>query len=535
MLTRLLSRRVPDWIPTELELRQWAHSEWIEYQAWLFRHDFLTLHDWQNLRAQALAWGRSAPLISVITPVYNTEPAQLRECARSVLTQAYPRWEWRLVDDASTRADTQAALRELATQDPRIHLARLDCNQGICGATNHALRAAQGDFVAFLDHDDRLSPAALFWVADCVRQRPSVDVLYSDRDMLSPHGHRFMHLFKPGWSPETLLSGNYLFHLAVYRRALIHALGGLRADYEGSQDFDLILRAADQTLNVAHIARVLYHWRQHEGSIALAENSKTYTFSAGLRALHDTAQRRGLRAEVSENPQLWRGNYRLHLAPPAAPPALVRVDANRPYAAQLHDWHHNVRPEATDFVLIMAEGIEYTAAAIAELLGWMQIHAVGMVTGKLVDSAGTLLHAGLVLRPSGIPLALYQGHAETTPGYLGVTAMARNVAVPHPYCCAVRRELWQALGGLDATYSGPHALLDLALRAAEHGWRVVYQPFACCRVPGHLPALLPAHWPPEDARQFATRWASRLAIGDPYYNPWLTLELADMGLDLSLR
>jgi O-antigen biosynthesis protein len=135
--------------------------------------------------------------------------------------------------------------------------------------------------VAFLDHDDRLAPEALFYMAAVLRQNDSIDILYSDRDSLSLNNTRFLHLCKPDWSPETLLSGNYLFHLVVYRRSLLDALGGLRAETEGSQDYDLILRAAEKNPKIHHVSRILYHWRQHPESIAFAHNVKEYVYQAG--------------------------------------------------------------------------------------------------------------------------------------------------------------------------------------------------------------------------------------------------------------
>lgn len=506
--------------PTERELRQWACCEWVEYQAWVFHHGFPTLHDWRLQRREALRMG--GPLISILTPVYNTAPNQLRECARGVLTQTYPHWEWRVVDDGGDRAETAQVLAELAGWDRRFKIHRAADNQGICGATNQALGLARGAFCAFLDHDDRLAPDALFHLAAHLRAAPDTDIVYSDRDMISPQGARFMHLFKPDWSPETLLSGNYCFHLMAYRRELLRDLGGLRAAYEGSQDFDLLLRATDQARGVGHIPRVLYHWRQHPESIALDVDSKSYTFAAGIRALEDTLSRRGLRGRVEENPLLWRGNYRVRLEPSSGQVAVVSVNLDETYAEALTQ-----ADRQAEFWLLVDRNLTWDGQAVNEMLGWMQIEAVGLVTAKILDGAGHLIHGGLVHRPSGTPLAIYAGEPADTPSYLGSTAIARNVSAPHPGACLIRRAAWEKLGGTQ--YQGPHGLLDFALRAAEQGIRTVYQPFAEFRVSGSPPAAA-EQWP--ERERFANDWARWLAQGDPYYNRWLTLDLADMGLEL---
>jgi len=514
--------------PTETDLKRWAVSEWIEYQAWLFHHSFLTLHEWHQLRANSLRWKQS-PFISVVTPVFNTEPRHLRECIYSVQTQAYSHWEMCLIDDGSDRTETLACLQALVDTDPRLRWQRLPHNQGICHATNHALAMVHGEYVAFLDHDDRLAADALYHVAETLRRFPETDIVYSDRDMLSPEGFRYMHLLKPDWSPETLLSGNYLFHLVVYRRSLLEKLGGVRPTLEGSQDYDLILRATDTQPQVRHIPKVLYHWRQHGQSIALEPNVKEYTFLAGLRALEETLARRSLHGTVSENSTLWRGNYRVQLTPfPSSCYHLENLPTFCNYAQQIN--HVLTTNPQIEYLVILGPGVQpLTEEAIPELVSWLQIAEVGMVTGKVLDSQDRLLHAGLVQRPQGLPLPVYENFPEETAGYLAVTASIRNVSAPHPACCVLRRSVWQRLEGFDTRYAGSHALLDFALRALTLGFRTVYTPFARF---GAQDWPYSEMWLETDVHLFTERWATWLNQGDPYYNSHLTLELADMGLNL---
>jgi len=513
--------------PTEAELKRWACSDWIEYQAWLFHHGFLTLHDWQQLRDKALSW-QERPLISVITPVFNTLPLYLQDCIYSVQTQAYPDWEMCLVDDGSDNADTIDCLQTQVAQDARLHLHRFPNNQGICHATNQALAMARGEYIAFLDHDDRLAPDALYQVVETLRNHPDTDIIYSDRDTLSPTGFRFMHLFKPDWSPETLLSGNYLFHLMVYRRALLEKLGGVRVSREGSQDYDLILRAAEKKPQVQHIPKVLYHWRQHEQSVAMEHNVKEYAYIAGLQALIDALKRRGLSANVSENKALWRGHYRIHFNPPPADTYhVLQLSTLQDYATQIN--HAFERNTENDYLVILGPSVQTVDDdALTELVSWLQIPEVGMVTGKVLDTKGNLLHAGLVQRPHGVPLAVYAGYPENTPGYMAFTAIVRNVSTPHPACCVLERDLWQRLEGLNSDYKGPHALLDFALRALTTGTRIVYTPFARFTASDWQ---RPETWDETDLQRFVEQWITWLKQGDPYYNPYLTLELVDMGLN----
>ena len=520
----------PPSCPTETDLKRWACSEWIEYQAWLFHHGFLTLHDWQQIRNNALSW-QQRPLISIITPVFNTLPAYLRECIYSVQTQAYPDWEMCLVDDGSDNPATLECLQALVTEDSRLHLHCSPKNQGICHATNQALAMARGEYIVFLDHDDRLAPDALYKVVETLRNYPDTDIVYSDRDSLSKNSLRFMHLFKPDWSPETLLSGNYLFHLVGYRHELLKQLGGVRVGMEGSQDYDLILRAADYQPQVQHIPKILYHWRQHKQSVAMEQNAKEYVYTAGVRALQDTLERRNLRGKVSENNRLWRGHYQIHL-PPLPPDSyqILSLNTLHDYATQINQaFEHHIN---ANYLVILGTNVQVDNEALTELTSWLQIEAVGIVTGKVVDTQGQLLHAGLVQRPNGIPLSVYAGFPENTPGYMAVTAIVRNVSAPHPACCVVERGLWQRLGGLNTDYIGPHALLDFAFRADTSGNRIVYTPHARFIASDWQN---PKTWPEVDRQRFTDQWAKRLNQGDPYYSPYLTLELADMGLDLRIK
>ncbi len=523
-----LAPKQPSKIPTETELKRWAYSEWIEYQAWLFHHSFLTLHDWQLLRENSLSW-QHHPLISIITPVFNTLPAHLRECIYSVQTQAYPHWEICLVDDGSDNPATKEYLQTIIANEPRLHWHRFPNNKGICHATNQAITMARGEYIAFLDHDDRLAPDALYHIVETARNHPDADIIYSDRDSLSVNGFRLMHLLKPDWSPETLLSGNYLFHLVVYRRELIEYLGGVRTDLEGSQDYDLILRAAEKNPKVQHIPKVLYHWRQHKQSIAKEQNAKEYVYIAGVQALKNTLERRGLQGNVSENKDLWRGQYRVQLRlPPNINYQVLRLKTLDNYAIQINQSFE--RQTDNDYLIVLGPGVEaIDKESVADLISWLQINAVGMVTGKVLDKHGYLLHAGLVQRTNGLPLAVYAGFKEETPGYMAVTATVRNVSTPHPACCVVKRSLW-INNQLNTDYNGPHALLDFALRAEISGHRTVYTPFARFMASNWQE---PESWPNSDRKRFVEHWEKWLRRGDPYYSPYLTTDLVDMGLNLS--
>ncbi|WP_241801665.1 glycosyltransferase family 2 protein, partial [Acidithiobacillus caldus] len=235
------------------------------------------------------------PIISIIVPVYNTPKKYLRECIESVLNQYYPDWELCIADDNSTNLEVKSILREYAAKDSRIKVVFRNQNGHISKASNSAIELLTGDYIAFLDHDDTLSPYALYYVAMLISTKPDVNIIYSDEDIMSESGKRLTPHFKSDYNLDLLLTHNYITHFCVYRRSLISYLGGLRIGYEGSQDYDLLLRAVSHIKHqgIYHIPMILYHWRAIEGSTALQAGEKSYTVSAGLKALRSYLDNNG--------------------------------------------------------------------------------------------------------------------------------------------------------------------------------------------------------------------------------------------------
>ncbi len=245
------------------------------YQAWIELYDRI---DAEERLAMTRRFDRMdrPPLISILMPTFNPEPSHLLAAIKSVQDQVYPRWELCIADDASTIPEVVALLRDAQAEDTRIRIRLREQNGHISAASNSALELATGEFIALMDHDDQLAPNALFEVARHIEDLPTVDILYSDEDHIDATGHRSTPYFKPDWSPELMLGHNLVNHLGVYRRELVQCVGGFRIGMEGSQDYDLALRALARTTpdRIVHIPRVLYHWRQ---------NSRTRSFSESAR------------------------------------------------------------------------------------------------------------------------------------------------------------------------------------------------------------------------------------------------------------
>jgi O-antigen biosynthesis protein len=272
------------------------------YTRWVKAHH-LTPAEKAQIRQQVVELA-DQPLISVLVPVYNTPEAWLRACLDSVLAQLYPHWELCIADDASTQPHVRAILEDYVARDARIRVVYCAENGHIAAATNSALAAAIGEFVAFLDHDDTLAPEALFQVALAINAQPQVELLYSDEDSLDRRGHRVRPIAKPGYSPFLLRCHNYISHLLVIRRNLVNRLGGCRIGMEGAQDHDLILRAVEQLppQHIQHIPCVLYHWRIHPDSTAAGTKIKSYAEDVSRRAVAEHLHRVSIDARIESVP-----------------------------------------------------------------------------------------------------------------------------------------------------------------------------------------------------------------------------------------
>ncbi len=520
--------------PTDTLLQTWNSSHWEEYQKWLSIHAWQTLTHWE-LSYSACKLRVNPPKISVVTPVYNTEPAILYECILSMRMQCYPYWQWILVDDGSSRVDTKQLLASGVCKDPRIQVIFGQSSLGISKATNLGIAQATGDFVVFLDHDDRLDLQALALIAAELQAHPELDIIYSDRDMISEQGERYLHLFKPNWSPETLLSGNYIFHLMAYRRQMLLDLGGLRSEFDGSQDYDLILRAAELHPQVAHIPKILYHWRQHPASVALNVNAKDYAFQAGAAALNAALQRRGISGGAQEIPGFWRGTYQLDLTTPEANTIqilalhkeLLAVDYAR-FVSHLIAEH---QPEQQYIAIISTGLLAKDESTLTRLAAWLlHFDELAMVSGKIVTASGLLEYVGIYYNQDTSLVPVYQGFPESEPGYMGVSQIVRNISAPHPECVIFKRSWWEKLQGFDPNLQGPHALLDFALRAQALGGRSAIVPQ--CQFVRQQDDVWQIDETSEDFVYFHNRWHGYFEAGDPYYNSNLAQNSRDMGLDI---
>jgi GT2 family glycosyltransferase len=467
----------------------------------------------------------AGPLISVIVPVYDTPEELLRAAIGSVLAQGYARWEICLADDASPSPHVARCLAEFAARDSRIKVLHRAENGGIAQATNSALAVASGDFVALLDHDDELAPHALARVAAEIAAFPALDIVFSDEDHLY-HGRRRRPYFKPGWNPDLMVSQNLVSHLGVYRRALLEKIGGMREGFDGSQDYDLALRAiaASDGPNIRHIPEVLYHWRQHKKSFS--KQSLESCQNAAERALQDHL---GAAARVEPHPDLpiWT---RISYAQPQPAP-LVSVVLPRGNALPDHAGYDafevivDLEQAKGEVLVMLAPGLAAARPGwLRELVTNALRPGIGCVGGRIDQPNGRIYFAGYTLHPEKIAQSLRPGSDRRDPGYLGHFYLARNVSAVSGACMAVRTDIFRAAGGFDVR-AGAFADVDFCLRVGELGLSCVWTPHARLR---HR-ALPPVASDPEGMRFMLARWGEVLGR-DPYANPNLIIHDGNLAL-----
>jgi O-antigen biosynthesis protein len=554
------------------------------YEAWLLEVEPTKA---QLARLRGLARRMTGPQLSILMPVFNPTSEHLAAAIDSVLAQAYPHWELCICDDASSSAEVAPLLERYALLDRRIRVVSRSQNGGIGAATADALAASSGEFITLLDHDDVLPPWSLYFVARAIARDAALDILYSDEDKLDEQGRRCHPHFKPDWNPELLYSINYFGHLVVIRRSLILAAGGIRSGYDGSQDFDLVLRCTAQSdaQRIHQIPAVLYHWRMSPQSTARDAGAKNYAHAAGVRAL----QSRFPDTRVDDGP--FATSYRVRFAVPASAPRVSVLIPTRDGFAHLsrcirsitslssypnlelivlnnqsrdpatlayfdeltrsntatvlpydHPFNYSAinnfgaRHASGEVLLLLNDDVEVTAPDwIQEMLSYLYRDGVGAVGAKLLYPDRRVQHAGVILGIGGVAGHSHKYAAEQDYGYFGRLVLPQEMSAVTGACLMVRREAFEAVGGLDDKNLGvAFNDVDFCLRLRERGWRCVWTPYA--QLIHHESLSRGYEDTPEKKARFAgevdymmQRWRGVLER-DPHYNPNLTLRHEDFSL-----
>ncbi|MFN3926862.1 MAG: glycosyltransferase family 2 protein [Pseudanabaenaceae cyanobacterium] len=516
---------------------------------------------------------------SVIMTVFNVDEEWLVRAIESVRQQIYPYWELCIADDGSTRPHIRQILNRYANLDSRIKVVFRETNGGISSASNSALSLAQGDYIALLDHDDELAPHALYENAKLIDQHPEADYIYSDEDFIDHKQKRFRPLFKPSWSPELFYCCMYTCHLSVFRTSLLQELGGFRSEYDGSQDYDVVLRVTDKTKHIFHIPKILYHCRTLTTSSASAP-VKMYAYTAGLKAIQDKLDRQQLKATVDHDRVLGWGFYRVHyeitgnplvsIIIPSAGKALQnkRLSALENCLQALYSktnyrcWeiiivdgcdipksilerldkllnyqlvsctnkfnfsqriNLGVGKAKGEHLLLLNDDTEpINPEWLEELLQLSQLKEIGAVGAKLLFPNNRLQHVGIVI-PNGEKLYAvhpYYKYPYLWWGYQNVCYLVRNCIAVTGACLMVKRQLFNAVGGFNEDLPFNCNDVDFCLKLHKLGYRSVFTPHArLYHYESNTRQQVIHGWELEYMQSHWAEYLKSLGGYDPYYNP----------------
>lgn len=542
----------------------------------------------QKVRLKKLDYN---PLISVIIPVYNVDPIYLKECVDSILNQSYQNFEVCLVDDASNSEETLAALR-LYESNSKIKVKYRKKNGHISRASNDALKMAKGKFVALMDNDDLLPKDALYEIVKELNKDKKLDMIYTDEDKIDTDGKRCQPNFKPDYSPDTLMSLNYISHLCVIRRSIIEKVGGFRTGYEGAQDYDLYLRIVEQTSRIAHIPKVLYHWRIIEGSTAKNISSKNYALDNGKKAIEDALKRRGIKGDVSiaKNCPYYCTHYKVNGNPKATiiiptkdlakvtevclrsiyekttyknyEVIVVNNRSEKPETFALFekyrknyqnfrvidaDFEFNyskinnyaVDQSKSDFIVLLNNDIEIISPDwLEQMIGYAAQKHVGAVGAKLLYPNNTVQHAGVILGV-GVASHLYCKAARDFVAWGGKLAVPYNFSAVTGACLVVSREKWNEVGGLDENLKVAYNDIDFNIKLLQNGYYNVC--LSNIELYHHESVSRGSDKSGEKKKRFDSeqrymyeKW-EKVIKNDPFYNKNLTRRTAGYLLDRGIK
>ncbi|HUD06058.1 MAG TPA: glycosyltransferase family 2 protein [Candidatus Saccharimonadales bacterium] len=520
------------------------------------------------------------PLISIVVPCYNTPLKYFYPLLESVRSQTYANWQLCIVDGSNDKLSSEN-IKELCSNDKRIVYKKINKNLGISRNTNEAISMAGGQYIALLDHDDTISPHALNELASVIKNKPDTDIIYSDEDKLSEDGkERVLPFFKPDWSPELLLGVNYITHFLVVRSKLLIQVGNLRPQFDGAQDYDLMLRLSEVSNKIVHIPKVLYHWRLAEGSTAKVVSEKDYATIAGREALQEALNRRQLAAkalEVQSHPTNYRPKYSLNSKPPLVSiiipfkdkvkllkqclPSILEKSTYQNYETILISnnstedatfrYLEEIKKESRCKVYIWNHQFNYSAInnygrkqASGEYLvflnndteiitpQWLE-ELVGVASQKDIGAVGPLLlypnhriqHAGVVLGMGGMAGHVFRSRKEGEWTDFGLTTWPRNYLAVTGACLTLKTEKFDEAGGFDERLRIGGNDIALCLSLYKKGWRNVFWPFVqLIHYENMSVGPYDKNVPIEDYNQSLKYYKPFLDKGDPYFNPNLSLD-----------
>lgn len=525
------------------------------------------------------------PCISIIVPTYKTPEKFLKEMIDSVRNQSYENWELCIGDGSVTEDTVKNVVESYQKKDKRIKMICLSENLGIAGNTNAALSIATGDYIALLDHDDILAPDALYEVVKWMNEhyKDETDVIYTDEDKVSfdlkdyfePH-------FKSDYNLDLIRSNNYICHLFVAGKSIVDQVGGFRKEYDGSQDYDFILRCVEQSKHVEHVPKVLYHWRCHPGSTAANQESKMYCYEAGKRAIEDHLKRMGeddCQVVMTEHLGFYHVIYPIReqkkvsiIIPNKDQKEILErciesiiqktdyknyeiiIVENNSTTNEIFEYYKTIEQRENIRVVIWKDKFNYSAINnfgvryangeyllflnndievirenwLSEMLANVQRKEVGIVGAKLLYPDNMVQHAGVIIGMGGIAGHPLSRHPADDCGYFARGIIQQNLNAVTAACMLTKKEVYEKVNGFEEKLAVAFNDIDLCLKVRKAGYLIVYDPEALLYhhesiSRGKEDTLEKRNRFEGEVDYMAKKWKDVLEKGDEYYNPNLSL------------
>ncbi len=580
-IKKLIPGKEPTPFPTEIEADETKPKT--QHFLYTYQEPLLSESDMQELESF-----ENKPLISLIMPVYNVDPKWLDKAIKSVEKQWYKKWELCIVDDKSTNQATIEYLRSI--QNPQIKVKFLEQNFNISGASNKAIEMAEGEYVVLMDNDDEITPDALFELVKRINET-GADFIYSDEDFISPDEQYINPHFKPDFSPDLLLSHNYITHISCFKRELLDSVGHFNPKYDGAQDYELFLRLTEKAKKIEHIQKVLYHWRMLESSTSLNSEAKPEALERGKMLLEETLKRRGIKGSVEPTKMnhYFRVRYEIRNNPLVSivipfkdKPELLEMCINSIVSKSTYINYeiigisNNSEDDATfetmkrleaqdprvkfyeynipfnyaqinnyavenyargEHILLLNNDIEVIAPEwIEAMLEHSQREEIGCVGAKLYYPNDTVQHAGIIMGLGGYAGHSHKHYPRENPGYFNRLNVIQNVSAVTAACLMIEKRIYQEVGGMDEVkFKVAYNDVDFCLRVVEKGYRNLFTPYA--ELYHHESISRGYETTPEKIARFQKekdalyeRHKEILENGDPYYNPNLCDDKEDFSL-----
>ncbi len=502
------------------------------------------------------------PKISIVVSLYNTPIKYLKKMISTVQEQSYTNWELCMADGSENDISEKYIKKEYKC-DSRIHYKRLKNNYGIAENTNEAIRLSTGDYIGFYDHDDFLEKNALFEIVK-VLQGNFYDVIYTDEDKYDDATKTFCDPhFKPDFNYNLFCSHNYITHFFVVRKEILDKTQGLKKEYDGAQDYDLMFRIFEITKNIYHLPKILYHWRMHSSSTALDPESKIYCYEAGKRAIEDHYKRKKLNAKVKMLPKPYFGCYETIYEVSYKEPlvSVIIFDTNSEQLKQtiksieknagyknLEIWVISNQEEYLfekdskieelkikyenkennlfnlcaskvngEYILFLESGmILLENNFIEKSLGIFQQKNVGIVGSKLIQKNQSILETNYYISQTGLILLANQGIPLDSPGYMMRAQITANYSALSSWGMIIEKSLFLEVGGFEDYDSFIYRSADLCLKVRKRGYKIVYNPFL--RWEALNVSLSEIAYELKKEEPFYKKWKKEIEKGDPYYN-----------------